>query len=56
MVDSEDLRISVYDRFRHGQRPTVDALAAGLSATVDQVRAGLRELAGQRHLVLGQGR
>ena len=53
VVDSEDLRIAVYDRFRHGRLPAVAALAVDLAVSVDQVREGLEDLAGQRHLALG---
>jgi hypothetical protein len=52
-VDSEDLRVAVYGRFRHGQIPTVAALADDLALTPHEVSAGLHTLAGQRHLALG---
>lgn len=52
-VESEDLRIAVYERFRHGQIPTVAVLADELSVTPEEVGAGLQTLAAERHLALG---
>jgi hypothetical protein len=52
-VEPEDLRIAVYDRFRRGQIPTVDVLSYDLGVAPQDVSAGLRILAGQRHLALG---
>jgi hypothetical protein len=52
-VESEDLRIAVYDRFRRGEIPTVAVLAADLEVTPEELRAGLQTLADQRHLALG---
>ncbi len=53
-VEAEDLRLAVYGRFRRGHVPTVAVLADDLAATVEDVRAGLRQLAAQRHLALGE--
>lgn len=52
-MDTEDLRLAVYDRFRRGEIPRIAALAHGLSVTTDEVSAGLTELATHRHLALG---
>jgi hypothetical protein len=52
-VELEDLRIAVYDRFRHGQIPTVAPLADDLAVTPEEVTAGLQTLADQRQLALG---
>ena len=52
-MDLEDLRIAVYDQFRHGRVPRVASLAEGLSVARDEVSAGLGTLAEQRHLALG---
>jgi hypothetical protein len=52
-VDLEDLRLAVYDRFRHGQLPRVTSLAKDLSSTPEEVSSGLGTLAAQRHLALG---
>jgi hypothetical protein len=52
-VDIEDVRMSVYDRFRRGRPPLVAALADDLSVTPDQVTTCLETLAAQRHLALG---
>jgi hypothetical protein len=52
-VDFEDLRVTVYDRFRHGKTPTVAVLADELAIATEEVSAGLRALADQRHLALG---
>ena len=51
-MDSEDLRIAVYDRFRRGQIPRIAALARDLAVSPEQVSAGLATLAAQRHLAL----
>lgn len=51
-MDSEDLRIAVYDRFRRGQIPRIAALAHDLAVSPEQVSAGLATLAAQRHLAL----
>ncbi|WP_347354662.1 organomercurial lyase [Intrasporangium sp.] len=52
-MDTEDLRLAVYETFRRGGTPLVAGLAAQLSATPEQVRAGLAVLAAGRHLALG---
>ncbi|MFC7496259.1 MULTISPECIES: organomercurial lyase [unclassified Nocardioides] len=52
-MDTEDVRIAIYDQFRRGQIPSVSSLATDLSVTTDEVRAELTTLAGQRHLALG---
>jgi hypothetical protein len=52
-VELEDLRTAVYDRFRHGQIPTVAPLADDLAVTPEEVTAGLQTLADQRQLALG---
>lgn len=52
LVEPEDLRVAVYDRFRHGRTPTVRVLADELGTTPEAVGAGLRTLADQRHLAL----
>jgi len=51
-VDSEDVRIAVYNRFRRGDVPSVADLAADLSVTREEVSAELQTLAEQRHLAL----
>ena len=51
-MDSEDLRIAVYDRFRRGQIPRIAALARDLAVSPEQGSAGLATLAAQRHLAL----
>jgi hypothetical protein len=53
-MESEDLRIAVYDRLRHGRIPTVTVLSDDLAVTPDEVRAGLQTLAGHRHLALSE--
>jgi hypothetical protein len=53
-VDTEDLRLAVYERFRRGEIPRVATLASGMSTTPEQVSAGLASLAAGRHLALGQ--
>jgi Alkylmercury lyase len=52
-VDLEDLRMAVYDQFRHGRVPRVASLAEGMSVAPEEVSAGLGALAEQRHLALG---
>ena len=52
-MDSEDLRLAVYDRFRRGHIPRIDDLVEELGVTADEVGAGLAALAAQRHLALG---
>ncbi|MFC7546091.1 organomercurial lyase [Plantactinospora sp. GCM10030261] len=50
-MDLEELRLAVYRSFAEtGRAPTVVELAGG--SDVDEVRTGLAELAGARHLVL----
>ena len=52
-VDLEALRLADYLSLAStGRAPDVEALAAGLAATGDDVRTGLRTLHDQRHLVL----
>jgi hypothetical protein len=54
-VGLEDLRLAVYRSLaRTGRPPRVHGLAERLALDVAAVRAGLAELAGARHLVLGQ--
>ena len=52
-METEDLRLAVYDRFRRGQVPTVALLAGDLDTTAAEVSVGLKVLAEQRHLALG---
>jgi hypothetical protein len=52
-VELEELRLSVYDAFVAGARPTVGSLAATNGASETEVRAGLVALAAQRHVALG---
>ncbi|HEX5510182.1 MAG TPA: organomercurial lyase [Actinomycetales bacterium] len=52
-MDSEDLRLAVYERFKRGEIPRVAALAADLSTTAERVAIGLGALAAERHLALG---
>lgn len=52
-MDAEDLRFTVYDHFRRGRTPTVALLAETLSVSPDEVGAGLRALADERHVALG---
>lgn len=53
MSDREDLRLRVYREFRRtGRAPAVVALASQLDLSEDEVRADLRQLAVERHLVL----
>lgn len=52
-MDAEDVRLAVYDLFRRGLAPSVATLATQLSATTEQVRAELSDLARQRHVALG---
>lgn len=54
-MDVEDLRLAVYGRFRRGQRPRVEDLAADLGAPSGEVQAGLAELAAARHVALDGG-
>ena len=51
-MDTEDLRVAVYERFARGEIPTVPALVADLSMTAEQVGTGLAALAAGRHVVL----
>jgi hypothetical protein len=51
--DLEDLRLAVYWSFvRTGRPPAPEALSTQLELPADEVRAGLRRLHEQRHLVL----
>lgn len=52
-MDTEDLRLDVYELFRRGDLPRVSALAERLATTVEDVRSGLATLADERHLALG---
>ena len=53
-MDSEDLRLAVYRAFAGtGRAPEHGELAAQLGASVQEVAAGLDELARGRHLALG---
>lgn len=52
-MDSEGLRLAVYDRFQRGLVPSVALLAAELGVAPRDVSAGLAALAEQRHLALG---
>ncbi len=52
-MDTEDLRLAVYDRFMRGQIPRITTLTEDLSVTAAEVRAGLSTLAAERHLALG---
>jgi Alkylmercury lyase len=55
-VEDEDVRVAVYRRYAEtGLEPTVAWLATELPAGADVVRTGLRRLAEQRHVVLGEG-
>ena len=49
----EDLRLTVYGAFVAGRTPTVAWLSDRLGASDAEVRAGLGDLAGRRHLALG---
>jgi hypothetical protein len=50
----EQLRVAIYRRFAaDGRPPTVDELAQEHELGHDEVSAALRELAGERHIVLG---
>jgi hypothetical protein len=52
--DLDALRLAVYHGFAStGRAPSVDDLALRTASSDDRVRAGLRDLATQRHLVLG---
>jgi hypothetical protein len=52
-VDTEHLRIAVYQRFGRGECARISDLAADLSEAPEEVAVGLATLAGQRHLALG---
>jgi hypothetical protein len=53
-VDIEELRLVVYRSFaRTGRVPETRALARQVDGRIRDVRAGLQQLAEQRHLVLG---
>lgn len=52
-METEDLRLAVYDTFRRGGIPTVTSLAADTSTAEEQVRSGLAALAEARHVALG---
>ena len=52
-MDTEDVRLAVYDSFGQGQTPRVADLATALSTTDEEVRSALAILAAQRHLALG---
>lgn len=50
----EDLRLSVYRQLAGtGRAPSVATLAGQLAMAEEEVRSGLRQLATDRHLVLG---
>jgi hypothetical protein len=52
-VDVEALRVRVYRRFANtGGAPRLEELASELDESVTTIRAGLRDLAAARHLVL----
>lgn len=51
-MDTEDLRIAVYDRFRRGLTPRVTDLADDLGVSPRDVHDGLATLAAGRHLAL----
>jgi Alkylmercury lyase len=56
-MDSEDVRLAVYERFaRTGQAPTVAELAYRLERPEADVATAMTELADQRHLALDDGR
>jgi hypothetical protein len=53
-VDLEDLRLAVYRHFADtGRAPSAAALASHLRVASADVERGLRQLAAERHLVLG---
>ncbi|MFC6286224.1 organomercurial lyase [Nocardioides sp. GCM10027113] len=52
-METEDLRLAVYDTFRRGDLPRVAVLAPALGVSPDEVREGLAGLAAQRHVALG---
>ena len=52
-METEDLRLAVYDRFRRGVTPRIATLAEDLTVTAGEVSAGLATLAAERHLALG---
>jgi hypothetical protein len=55
-VDLEDLRLAIYRQFQTtGRAPEPAALAHLLCTTEPDIRAGMVELASQRHLVLDAG-
>jgi Alkylmercury lyase len=55
-VDLEDLRLAVYHRFADtGRAPAPAELAGLLGVTEGEVREGLADLAGARHVVLDAG-
>ena len=51
-MDTEDLRLAVYERFRRGEIPRVRDLAVALSASSEEIAAGLESLAAARHVAL----
>jgi hypothetical protein len=51
-VDLEDLRLALYGAFAEGRPPSLAGLAASAGVPVDDVRAGLAELAERRHVAL----
>jgi hypothetical protein len=52
-MDTEDLRLAVYREFAAtGRAPETDALARHFGTGPAEIRAGLEDLAAQRHLVL----
>jgi hypothetical protein len=54
-VDREDVRLQVYDAFaRTGRAPTPAELADANGVGLDELRAALRGLAADRHLVLDE--
>ena len=53
-VDTEDVRLQVYRSFAdRGVPPTVDELTSELGASSAETRRALRQLAADRHMVLG---
>jgi endogenous inhibitor of DNA gyrase (YacG/DUF329 family) len=53
-IDSEDVRLQVYDAFAaRGWPPSTTGLARQNQVDIEQVRRALRELATARHIVLG---
>ena len=52
-MDTEDLRLRIYDTFRRtGRAPSKAELAVEFNASEDEVVAGLRALHADRHIVL----